>query len=211
MTLTLCLHSSSAKPSVFVFRDGQKFVPKIDNCIGDPTSGPSIAELAADALSAADAGADDVDQIAIDIGPGRLSAVRAAVAFTNAFSFGLGKPVLPIISSFAVGLLAERKFGLPAIVVHKSAGGTAFVGRVVNGSLETLRHGSVDETVRLVAKGLQSVSLVGAPASLLKDIEVTQMGDPEISGEIFPELIKVGEFVAAPVHPITEQSALINV
>ncbi|MEL0090915.1 MAG: hypothetical protein VW714_10595 [Rhodospirillales bacterium] len=211
MTLTLCLHSSAGTPSVFLLSEKEIFLPTLANGTGDPISGPSIAELVEDALNAANISVRDVQRIAVDIGPGRLSAVRAAVAFTNAFAFGLGVPVLPIVSSVALGILSERASNSPAIVVHNSSGGTAFVARVHAGRLESLRHGPVMETIRESAAGLEGVVLVGAPSSILKDVNVVEAVHPEISAEIFRELIQVGEFIEPPVHPITEQSDLIDV
>jgi len=112
----------------------------------DPASGPTLEELTRDALAAAGAALPDISRIAVDVGPGRLSAVRAAVSFGNALAFARGLPIAPILSSAAVALQAERAAGLPALIVHKSAGGTAYIARSEAGRLR-LRHGPQQETL----------------------------------------------------------------
>ncbi|MEQ9126052.1 MAG: hypothetical protein RIM80_26205, partial [Alphaproteobacteria bacterium] len=102
MSLTLCLHASASRPQVYLI-DGDTIHGAEDDAgaPADPTTGPSVAELVERSLAAAGAAPGAIDRIAVDVGPGRLSAVRAAVSFANALAFALDRPILPIVSSHA--------------------------------------------------------------------------------------------------------------
>ncbi len=219
MSLTLCLHASAQAPRIYLLRDG---APIADGAVApaasaDPIAGPTLEELTRARLTAAGARPSDIDRIVIDVGPGRLSAVRAAVSFANALAFALNRPLLPALSSLAAGLQAVRIHARPAIVVHKSAGGTAYVGRVEGDRLRALRHGPLAETLARVAVGLNAFALVGlapdAGRAILPCVDIADGGDGEISVEIFADLARMADahaFVVGPVHPITEQSDEVN-
>lgn len=218
MPLTLCLHASGRTPRVYLL-DGARVVGgrTTPGAGGDPSGGPGLAELAGERLEQAGFAPSDIARIALDIGPGRLSAVRAAASFCNAFAYGLDRPILPVVSSLAVGLQAERRFGLPALVVHKAAGANAYLGRVEDGRLTALRYGPRDETLAAAAVGLAAFALVGlapdAGRSILPAADIVDGGDGEVSAETFAILTAAAPadaFVRAPVQPITEQSEPVN-
>jgi len=215
MTVTLCLHASGRSPRLYLF-EGDKVLaaPPIDRQSGDPAAGRGIAEMAAGLLETAGRTVQDIERVVVDVGPGRLSAVRAAVSFGNALAFSRGCPTLPLTSSLAAGWQAWRsRLDAPAIVVHKSAGNTAYVGRVDEGRLTSLRHGEMSATLRVAVGDAKAVSLVGvAPetfASVLPDVDVFDGGDGDIDAETFLALTleaPASAFVMKPVQPVTEQS-----
>ena len=219
MSLTLCLHASASRPRVYLL-DGETVLEAADDmAVGsaDPTTGPSLAELVERRLAAAGATPAAIERIAVDVGPGRLSAVRAAVSFANALAFALGRPILPIVSSHAAGRQAWRRHGRPAIVVHKAAAGAAYVGRVEDGTLTALRYGPLAPTLVRVAAGLDALALVGEEAEAICDklrgVDIAPAGDPNIEPATFVDILRAtpaGRFVAGPVHPITEQSDEVN-
>lgn len=208
MRLTLCLHASASAPWAYLLSDDA--VVARAGGPADPASGPTLEELTRDTLAAAGASMPDISRIAVDVGPGRLSAVRAAVSFGNALAFARGLPIAPILSSAAVAFQAERATGLPTLIVHKSAGGAAYVARSEAGRLR-LRHGPQQETLTAAAAELRTLALAGfSPEAAMLEAEVVDGGPLEIVPETFLALIPKAEFVEGPIHPVTEQSDLID-
>ncbi|MGZ0189293.1 MAG: hypothetical protein ACKVH0_15015 [Alphaproteobacteria bacterium] len=216
MTLTLCLHTSTPTARVFLLRDEDVLVDDVATvATGDPTTGQTIAEMTMDRLAAAAAVPADITQIMVDIGPGRLSAVRAAVSFANAFAFGLNLPILPVLSTVICGQDGEQKTKQPTIVVHKAAAGNAYVGRIEAGVLQKLRYGSLMATLETAVKDLPVFTLIGLAPSLvdMPEHQIVDGGAAEISAVMFRDvLIRQGEgaFSQGPVQPITEQSEVLH-
>lgn len=207
MTLTLCIHTSAKSPWLYLLRDGTPAGEAKDNS-RDPTTGPTLGQMTADMLRAAGATASDLTGILVDIGPGRLSAVRAGVSFANALSFGSGVPLAPVNASAALGMQAAKATGLPALVVHKSAAGTAYVGRYEGDTLQTLRYGPHGEAFAAAANGLSTAAVVGlAPPSF----EAIDGGPDVILARTFAQILAAAPvFTNEPLQPITELSEAID-
>jgi tRNA threonylcarbamoyladenosine biosynthesis protein TsaB len=216
MFLTLCLHTSTPTARVFLLRDKDVLVDDVATAAnGDPTIGPTLAEMTMGRLAVAAAVPTDITRIMVDIGPGRLSAVRAAVSFANAFAFGLNLPILPVLSTAICGQNVEQKTKLPTIVVHKAAAGNAYVGRIEEGVLQRLRYGPLTATLETAVKDLPAFALIGLAPSLvnLPEQRVVDGGAAEISAAMFRAmLIRQGasSFIEGPVQPITEQSEMLH-
>ncbi len=210
--LTLCLHASARLPRIYLLRNGAVVANDPGVAAGDPRTDPSFAELTERLLQDIGASISDIDEIAVDIGPGRLSAVRAAVSFANALAFGLDRPLRPLVSTHGAGFAAEQITGLPAIVAHKAAAGAGYVGLVRAGVLERLRHGPMVETVEAFSAPFDVYALVGAEAATfdLAGKDVRNGGDATIAAETFLALLPSLPAVQAPVHPITEQSEFVD-
>lgn len=207
MTLTLCIHTSAKSPWLYLLRDGVPAGEAHDET-RDPTTGPTLGQMATGMLSTAGATISDLTGVLVDIGPGRLSAVRAGVSFANALSFGAGIPVAPVNASAALGMQAHQTTGLPALVVHKSAAGTAYVGRYEDGVLKTLRYGPHSEAFAAAANGLTKAAVVGLSPV---DFDTVDGGNDVILVEIYAQILKVGPaFTNEPLQPITELSEIIN-
>lgn len=207
MSLTLCLHASAAEPRVYLL-DPLHVLAKASGG-GDPIKGPTLEEMTLSAMASIDAAIADISRIVVDVGPGRLSAVRAAVSFANALAFARGLPIAPIVASAAAGHQAEQATGRPAVVVHKSAAGTAYVARY-RGKLETLRHGPLVETLKAASSALDAFALVGLPPDAAPAGLAVDGGDGSITGATFLALMDAAEYGREPVQPITEQSDLID-
>lgn len=218
-SFALCLHASAKTPKVYLVRDGALLPPAPPRPdLGDPAAGASLDELVGDALAHAGAAVNDIERIVLDIGPGRLSAVRAATSFANALAFAADLPVLPVVSAAAVGLAAERRHGAPAVVAYKAAGGTAYIGLVRNGALAMLRHGPLADTLAAVVASLPAFCLAGLAIDVAEaaapEANIVDAGGVEIAGETFAALLAAAAddaYVREPVQPITEQSELVNV
>lgn len=211
MSLTLCLHASATAPWAYLLRGNA--VAAEAGGPGDPAAGATLADLTRRALDRIPADAADIARIVVDIGPGRLSAVRAAVSFANALAFARDLPIAPVLSSAAAGMQAERATGGPALIVHKSAGGTAYVARY-RGRLETLAHGPLGDTLARLGAGLDACTLVGldpdAAAPHLPGVDIVAGGDGTVVATTFLTLAADAAYTAGPLQPVTEQSDLID-
>lgn len=217
MTVTLCLWASAGPARLCLIED-DAILASADagqNDPPDPIRGATLEQMTRAAMRDADRRIAEIDRIAVDIGPGRLSAVRAAVSFANGLAFGLAKPMLPVISSAVAGMTAAAAHDLPAIVVHKSAAGTAYVSRYQMG-LEMICHGPLAGTLAHVATGLPGFALVGMAASeataSAPKARIVDAGDGIISAEAFARFVAAhaATFRPGPVIPVTEQSDLID-
>jgi tRNA A37 threonylcarbamoyladenosine modification protein TsaB len=175
--LVLALESSSRTYAVAVgdgdqpraqrtsLRDGRTFV--------------DVGELAAQAL-AGEATFDDVDTIAVDVGPGDVLSVRAAVAYANGLAFGLGVKIFPITSLELMAIAAQRTHPGPLLCLKRAMGGNTYAGLFVNGEVTEMRHGPLSSIVPAIAAGLETVDVAGTfegeMADLLPDVIVTDTG-----------------------------------
>lgn len=86
-----------------------------------------LSGLMREALGEAGVTIEEVDDIAVGVGPGSYMGARAAVASANALGFALGIPITGVVSPDAAAVLVED---LPAFTVAAPAGrGRAFVAR----------------------------------------------------------------------------------
>ncbi|MBT6312684.1 MAG: hypothetical protein HOJ21_05720 [Alphaproteobacteria bacterium] len=209
MRLTLCIHTSAKSPWLYLLKDSIPIAEAMDDN-RDPTTGPTLGQMAVGMLQGADAVIGDLTDILVDIGPGRLSAVRAGVSFANALSFGLNIPLAPVNASGTLGLQASMATGLPALVIHKSAAGAAYVGRYQDGRLQSLRYGPLSETVAQSAEGLTEAALIG-PEADVSGLTFSDGGPDIITAATFAAVLAAGPaFTSDPIQPITEQSEIID-
>lgn len=210
--LTLGVHTSARDPSLFV-ANGDAILAEASGDGRDPTSGATIEALARQALGEAAVEAAMLDRIVVDVGPGRLSAVRAGVSFANALAFARGLPIAPVISSHAVGLAAEQAHGRVAMAAHKAAAGAGYVAIVEGGALSTLRYGPLQTTLRDVASGYDCLAFAGPEDAfaLLEglSIDAIHAGDASIAPTAL--LAAAGDAAKeSPVFPLNETSAEID-
>jgi len=217
MTVTLCLWASAGPARLCLVEDDAILASADAGRDGppDPIRGATLEQMTRAAMQDAGRQILDIDRIAVDIGPGRLSAVRAAASFANGLAFGLAKPMLPVVSSAVAGMAAAEAHDLPAIVVHKSAAGTAYVSRYRQG-LETVRHGPLAEAFTHVTTGLTAFALAGFAVTeaeaLAPTARITAAGDGIVTAEAFARFVAAdgAAFRPGPVIPCTEQSDLID-
>ena len=209
MHLTLCIHTSAKSPWLYLLKDGVPFAEAMDDD-RDPTTGPTLGQMAEGMLQDADAGVGTLTDILVDIGPGRLSAVRAGVSFANALSFGLNIPLAPVTASEALGMQASLATGLPALVIHKSAADAAYVGRYQDSGLQSLRYGPLSRTLAKSVEGLTKAAFIGLEADL-PGITFSDGGPDIITAATFAAMLAASPaFTSDPIQPITEQSEAID-
>jgi len=73
------------------------------------------------ALAATGRRLEDLSEIIVDIGPGRLGSTRTAVAFANGLAYARNLPIVPLNSILMLGAYAEATHGKPCLVLRSAA------------------------------------------------------------------------------------------
>jgi tRNA threonylcarbamoyl adenosine modification protein YeaZ len=89
----------------------------------------------------------DVSRIAVDVGPGNLTAVRTGVAYGNGLAFALGAGVATANSLELMA--AQAGPTVPVLCLRTAGAGRAYAGWFAGGDA-TYRHGPLAEVVRAV-------------------------------------------------------------
>ena len=77
-----------------------------------------LGDLVAQTLAESGAAFRDIAAIAVDIGPGGLSSMRAAVAYANGLAFSLGVRLFPITSLELMAIAAAEKHDGPFLCLR---------------------------------------------------------------------------------------------
>lgn len=178
MRLVLALETSSMTNAVAVGAGDRPRVQRASH-LDDPAF-TGFGDLVAGTLTAAEATFDDVGTIAVDVGPGGLSSIRAAVAYANGLAFSLGVKIFPVSSLELMAIAARQAHQGPILSLKRAPGGNIFAGLFVDGEIVEMRHGLPDSVVPAIAAGLETVSVAGPPredaADLLPRVTVVDTG-----------------------------------
>lgn len=179
MTLVLALDTSSRTYAVAVGSEDRPAAERRSSRHDDPAFA-GLGELAAQALSDAGAAFGDIAAIGVDIGPGGLSSIRAAVAYANGLAFSLGVKILPVSSLELMAIAAQHACQDPVLCLKRGQAGNVYAGLFVNGENTELRHGPPASVVPSIVDGLDRICLAGAAtddaADLLPGITVLDTG-----------------------------------
>lgn len=222
MRLVLAIESSSRTYAVAAGageRPQATFASRRD----DPTF-LGVGDLAARALAASEATFSDIETIAVDIGPGGLSSIRAAVAYANGLAFSLGVQVFPMTSLELMAIAAEqahrgpRPCLNPLLCLKRGQGGNAYAGLFVNGEAAELLHGPPGSVVPALAAALQTVRVAGMAAGdvagLLPGVAVEDTGIPDADVTVLYQAARAAgasaDRLAAAAVPVNEASLLFR-
>ena len=126
---------------------------------------------------------NDLDFIAVSIGPGATNAIRSGVSFANSLAYALGIPVCPFTSFELMGLDAWNKFKIPVICAAKAINGNAYLGLYKENRLVEMKFGKLNEILSEMTEGLTELALAGANQetikSLLNECNCQETGDQE--------------------------------
>lgn len=173
--------------------------------------------LVADLLAEAGRTFADVDRIAVDVGPGNLTAVRTGVAYANGLAFALGVGVATADSlELMAAQHAEADPGTPVLCLRNAGGGRAYAGLFGPGLAPWYGHGPLADVVAAV--GGPDVVVAGdfrsEVAGLLPSVLVKDSG---IAGPEAAVLLSVtaGRGTVDPTReraaaPLTETSELFG-
>jgi tRNA threonylcarbamoyl adenosine modification protein YeaZ len=161
--------------------------------------------------------AQEIQAIAVNIGPGGLSFVRTGVAFANGLAFSLGIPVCPVSSFELMGFEAAKTFQMPILCTMKASGGNAYAGLYDRGSVIATKFGVMAEVFAAITKDLTEFAVTGTYRNevqqLLPQFKIHDSKIQICQAKTFLELESVFDRRSDPpysVSPLTEQSAVFQ-
>ena len=214
--LVLALEASSRRYAVAV-GDGETPRGQAAADRDDPAF-PELGELVDGALARAEAGFGDIGTIGVDVGPGGLSSIRAAVAYANGLAFALGVKIFPISSLELMAIAAQHIRRDPILSLKRGPGGNTYAGLFVDSELAEMRHGPPESVLPAMADGLARIRLAGAfkddVAGLLPEVTVEDSGIEEADVTVLYRLARAAvadpERLVAVASPINEASRIFH-
>lgn len=159
MSLLLAVESSSNEYRVVLGRDGEViFDSAIDKC--DPSLKTLSAALEC-GLAAVGSEASEIKGVAINVGPGSLTFVRAGISFVNALAFSLNVHIYPFNWFEIIAEQTREATELPVLAAVPASNDNAYVGLIRSGSVEIMRFGRVHEALAQVSDGVGDVAVAG--------------------------------------------------
>jgi len=92
--------------------------------------------------------------VAINVGPGSLTFVRAGISFVNALAFSLNVKIYPFNWFEIIAAQARGATELPVVCAVPGSNDNAYVGLIRGASVEIMRFGRVDEALTRVTDRL---------------------------------------------------------
>src|SRR6185369_14468195 len=178
MSLLLAIESSSNVYRVVLGRDGEAiFDSDVNDC--DPLH-RTLGALLECGLDAVGAQASEIKGVAINVGPGSLTFVRAGISFVNALAFSLNVNIYPFNWFEIIAEQTRETTELPVICAVPASNDNAYVGLIRGESVEIMRFGRVHEALTAVSDGLGDVAVAGRIrhrlATLLGEARVVDTG-----------------------------------
>ena len=162
--------------------------------------------------------AAELERIAINIGPGGTSAIRAGVAFANSLAYSLKIAVIGVNTFELLGAPLTAQYGCPTLVTIKSVRGNAYVGWYADGALQQTLYGQLEAMVRKAVGEHTTWAVAGAHreqlVALFPECTVHDTGKKfGLATDLVPMLpqltsreLRFPNFVV----PITEQSVIFK-
>ena len=165
MSLLLAVESSSNEYRVVLGRDGEPiFDSAVDKC---DLSFRTLGALLECGLEAVGAQASEIKGVAINVGPGSLTFVRAGISFVNALAFSLNVKIYPFNWFEIIAAQTREATELPVIGAVPASNDNAYVGLLRGTSVEIMRFGRVHEALAKVNDGVGNVAVAGRIRSRL--------------------------------------------
>jgi tRNA A37 threonylcarbamoyladenosine modification protein TsaB len=159
MSLLLAVESSSNEYRVVIGRDGEAiFDSAIHRC---DSSLRTLGALLSCGLEFVAARATELNGIAINVGPGSLTFVRAGISFVNALAFSLKVDIYPFNWFEIIANQTKDSTHLPVLAAVPAANDNAYVGLIRGASVEIMRFGRLHEALGQVRDGLTEVAVAG--------------------------------------------------
>ena len=176
MSLLVAVESSSNEYRVVIGRDGEAiFDSAVDKC---ELPFRTLGALLSCGLERIGAPASEIKGVAINVGPGSLTFVRAGISFVNALAFSLKVSIYPF-NWFEI-IAAQIGRELPVICAVPAANDNAYVGLIRDGRVEIMRFGPLHEAFAKVNGEFPEVAVAGRIrhklAALLSESKVVDTG-----------------------------------
>lgn len=141
METILAIETSTRVSGVALWRQGQI----IYDSASEATSidGFDLSAMTQRAFDAAGVAVDQLDVLAVDIGPGGLNAVRAGVTFANGLATSLDIPIVAVSSLLIMGFEAQSLTNLPVVCVRGATTQDALLAIYDRGEVQEPVRGSI--------------------------------------------------------------------
>ena len=212
MSLLLAIESSSNEYRVVIGRDRETvFDSRVDNC---ESSLQTLGGLLSCGLDALHAQASDIEGVAINVGPGSLTFVRAGISFVNALAVSLKVNIYPFNWFEIISRQMQSSTNLPVLAVVPASNDNAYAGLIRGASVEIMRFGPVHKAVAQVAVGVSEAAVAGRIrhrfATLLPDVKIVDTGIETPDGRVLLELgfeaHEAGGHATMQVEALNDQS-----
>jgi tRNA A37 threonylcarbamoyladenosine modification protein TsaB len=170
MKLFLAIEASSSTYAVALGAGEAPLVHRA--CSRDDPSFRGVGELVSSSLAGAGFSFADIGSVGVDIGPGNLSSVRAAVAYANGLAFSLGLMVFCANSLELMAADSHEIQACPALCLRIAGGGNVYAGLFDGSQAPQLRHGRLESTVTAMVGDLGKVCVAGAYRQAVADLAV---------------------------------------
>ena len=212
MSLLVAVESSSNEYRVVMGRDGEAiFDSAVDVC---ELPFRTLGALLSCGLERIDAAASDISGIAINIGPGSLTFVRAGISFVNALAFSLKVSIYPFNWFEIIAAQTRDATDVPVICAVPASNDNAYVGLIQGARVEIMRFGPLHEAFAKVNSEFPEVAVAGRIrhklAVLLKESRVVDTGienpDAGVLLRLAHQAWKDGDRSTTQVEALNDQS-----
>ncbi len=208
MSLLLAIESSSNVYRVVLGRDGEViFDSDVNDCDLPFRTLSALLECGLDAIGAQ---AREISGIAINVGPGSLTFVRAGISFVNALAFSLNVKIYPFNWFEIIAAQTREMTKLPVVCAVPASNDNAYVGLIRGESVEIMRFGPVQEALAKVSDGLGEVAVAGRIrhrlAALLGEARVVDTGIENPDARTLLRLAWKGGRATTQVEALNDQS-----
>jgi len=210
--MILAIESSSNEYRVVLGREREVvFDSSVDHCEGAlRTLGGSLAC----GLATLRAEASEIKGVAINVGPGSLTFVRAGISFVNALAFSLKVNIYAFNWFEIIARQTKSTTKLPVLGVVPAANDNAYVGLIRGATVEIMRFGPLHKVVGEVGAGVSEVAVAGRirqrVASLLEGVKVVDTGietpDARVLLALGFDAHEAGGRATAQVEALNDQS-----
>jgi tRNA threonylcarbamoyladenosine biosynthesis protein TsaB len=160
----------------------------------------------------------DIGTIGVNVGPGGLMSVRAAVAYANGLAFALGAKIFPISSLELMAIAAQQAHRGPILCLKRGLGGNTYAALFADGEIVDMRHGPPGSVVPAVTDGLATVCVAGAAkedvAGLLAGVVVEHSGIEEADVAVLYRTARAAaadpERLVPAASPLNEASRIFH-
>jgi len=212
MSLLLAIESSSNVYRVVLGREREVvFDSIVDNC---ESSLRTLDALLSCGLEKLNADAGEIEGVAINVGPGSLTFVRAGISFVNALAFSLKVNIYPFNWFEIIAHQTKGTTNLPVLCAVPAANDNAYVGLIKGESVEIMRFGPLHKAVLDVGDGILEAAVAGRIRhrfeSLLNGVKLVDTGienpDARVLLDLGFEAHEAGSHATTQVEALNDQS-----
>ena len=214
MSLILAIESSSNEYRVVLGRDGEPvFDSTVNHCEG---SLRTLGGLLSCGLETLTADTSEIAGIAINVGPGSLTFVRAGISFVNALAFSLKANIYAFNWFEIIAAQTKHQTKLPVLCAVPAANDNGYASLIRDASVEIMRFGPLHKVIAGVSDGVSEVAVAGRIrhrfAEFLPGVKFVDTGiespDARVLLQLGFEAHSAGRNARTQVEALNDQSRL---